>query len=190
MSGLGDRDAGVPARAASDLRVPVSPSVGRTARRHGPRLWLLTIVLAAGSSAMVSGAIDLTFQSVSGGIPMAGGGTNAAALSFGTVSAFEAVGGGITKSLSGSSYDVSTMFGVRVDQTLGSSPNYTLRARILSAQPLAWMVNDVPLATTLKVVAALQNYGSTAAHSIGFTVPFSASAGVNQVSIEVVAVSN
>jgi len=190
MNGLGDRDAGVSGRAVSDLRVPVVPTVGRVARRHGPSLWLLTFVLAAGSSAMVSGAINLTFQSVGGGIPLTGGGTNVAVLSFGTVSAFEPVGGGITKSISGSSYDISTMFGVRVDQILGTSPNYTLRARILSAQPLAWTVNNVPLATNLRIVASLQNFGSTAAHSIGFTVPFSAGAGLNQVSIEVVAVSN
>jgi hypothetical protein len=147
-------------------------------------------VLAAGWSAMASGAIDLTFQSVGGGIALTGAGTNGAALSFGTVSAFEPIGGGVTKSMSGSSYDISTMFGVRVDQTPSISPNYTLRARVLSAQPLAWTINDVPLATSLKIVALLQNYGSTASHNIGFTVPFSASAGLNQVSIEVVAVSN
>jgi hypothetical protein len=190
MNGLGDRGGAASARGASDLRVPVPPKAGPALRRPGPSLWLLTIVLAAGSSAMVSGAIALTFQSVAGGVPLTGAGTNAAVLSFGTVSAFEPIGSGVTRAMSDSSYDIATMFGVRVDQILGGSPNYTLRARILSAQPLAWAVNDVPLATDLKIVATLQNYGSTASHSIGFTVPFSASAGLNQVSIEVVAVSN
>jgi hypothetical protein len=191
MNGLGDHDGAAPARGASDLRVPLHTAGAAAARRRrGPSLWLLTIVLAACYSTMVRGAIALTFQSIGGGVPLTGAGTNVAILNFGTVSAFGPVGSGVTRALAGSSYDISTMFGVRVDQILGGSPNYTLRARILSVEPLAWEVNDVSLATDLRVVATLQNYGSTASHSIGFTVPFSAGAGLKQVSLEIVAVAN
>lgn len=131
--------------------------------------------------------IFMSFQSIPGSVSLTGAGTT---LNFGTVSAFEPLGAGVSRSLGGANYTISTGFGVRVTRFLNFSANYTLQARLQSPQPLTWRVNGVVMTTTRATVAMSQPFGSTVPHTLAFEVPFAHPAGVVTTVLEVTAIAN
>jgi hypothetical protein len=159
----------------------------------GPRLWCWSLVLGfvcfpAPAMALL---ITMTFESVSGGVPMTGAGTENATLNFGSVSAFEPLGTGVSRSAGASSYTVSTTFGVRATHLLSLlSPNYTLQARLQSSSPLAWTIDGVTVSTSSAVIGTSQRYSTTIPHTIAFVVPFSRPAGLVTTVFEVTAIAN
>lgn len=147
---------------------------------------LAFVVMPAPASALIA----LSFESVPGAVSLTGGGSSVAALDFGTVSAFEPVDAGVTKSVGGASYNLATSFGVRVTRIISMSANYTLRANLQSAHALTWQVNGVTMSTTPTTVATVQPFGSTVPHTLSFEVPFSHPAGVVTTVLEVIAIAN
>lgn len=135
--------------------------------------------------------ISMSFESVPGSVPLTGAGTTAASLDFGSVSAFEPVNTGVTRTAGASSYTLSTRFGVRATHVVDlSSPSYTLQTRLLNANPLTWRVNGLTMSTTPLTVATSQPYGTIVAHTLSFDVPFSYPAGTVTTVLEVTAIAN
>lgn len=163
---------------------------GGTGSRRGPSRWIVIVALAAIPAELFSNAIDLTFHSVTGGVSVAGAGTNVASFDYGTVSAFDALGSGVSRTTTASDYTIETQFGVRVVRNTGSSPNYTLRARLQNTDPLTWKVDGVTMTTNFTTVATLQPYDSILSHMLAFVVPFSRAAGSISTGFEVMAVAN
>ena len=150
------------------------------------------ILFPAQLQAQLLSGITLSFASVSGSVPLSGAGTDTATLKFGSVSAFAPLTSGATRSSSGSSYTVSTNFGVRTTKNLVGllSPNYTLRARLQSAHVLTWRVNGTTLSTTDAIVGTSQPYGTAVSHNLSFVVPFSQAAGPVTAVLEITAIAN
>jgi len=149
-------------------------------------LVLAFVIMPAPASALIA----LSFESVPGAVSLTGGGTAIAALDFGTVSAFEMVNAGVTKSVGAASYTISTDFGVRVTRVVSVSADYTLRANLTSAHALTWRVNGVTMSTAAATVAANQPFGSTVPHTLAFEVPFTHSSGLVTTVLEVIAIAN
>ena len=155
--------------------------------------WGVLLALAAAPASLSAQllGIDLTFDSVAGSVPLAGAGTGTGVLNFGTVSAYQPVGGGVTRASTASDYTLSTQFAVRVTKALiVLSSHYTLRARLTVAQPLTWTVNGTAMTTSFQTISTSQNYGTTAPYPVGFTVPLAAAAGAVSTTIEVMAIAN
>jgi hypothetical protein len=135
--------------------------------------------------------INLSFEPIPGSVPMTGAGGKNATLHLGSVSAFEPLTTGVTRTSGASNYTISTRFGVRSTHLLPLlSPNYTLRARLLSAQPLTWRIDGVTMSTTAATVATSQPYGPVIPHTVSFVVPFSQPAGAINAVLEVTAIAN
>ena len=134
--------------------------------------------------------ITLTFETVGGGLPVSGEGTNTASLDFGTVSAFGPVGPGVTRSNTATDYTLSAQFGVRVTKGGGTSPDYTLRARLTGAHPLTWRINGVVMGTSYATVAFTQPYAATLSHALEFVVPLTSAPGGISTTFDVLAISN
>ena len=142
--------------------------------------------------AQLLSAVSLSFASVPGSPPLSGAGTNNATLDFGNVSAFNSLTAGVSRTVLASSYTMSTNFGVRTTKNLGAllSPNYTLKGRLQSAQPLTWRINGTTMSTTDAVIGTAQPYGTTVSHSVSFVVPFSQAAGAITTALEITAIAN
>jgi hypothetical protein len=151
--------------------------------------WILVLALIA-MPARLFATILLTFQSVPGGVSIVGAGTGIGVLSFGTVSAFETLGAGVSRTNNPSDYRVSTQFGVRTVKVLGASTSYTLQARLQSSSAVTWLVDGVTMSTSPAVVATLQPYGSTLSHTLTFVVPHTLAAGAISSTFEVTAIAN
>jgi hypothetical protein len=150
------------------------------------------ILLPAPIHAQLVSAISLTFASVPGSVPLGGAGTDSATLNFGSVSAFEPLSAGVSRTVGASSYTVSTNFGVRTTKNLLGllSPNYTLRARLQSAHALTWRVNGTAMTTTDAVVGAALPYGTSVSHALSLVVPFGHAAGPVTTVLEITAIAN
>lgn len=140
--------------------------------------------------APASALIALSFQSVAGAVSLTGAGTPNAGLSFGTVSAFETLAPGVSRTRSPSDYTLSTSFGVRVIRILSLSANYSLQARLLSAHALTWRVDGVTMTTSAATIATSQPFDATVPHTLAFVVPFSHPAGAITTVLEVTAIAN
>lgn len=142
--------------------------------------------------AQLLSAISLSFTSVPGSVPLGGAGTDSASVNFGNVSAFQPLSGGVGRTVGASSYTVSTNFGVRATKNLLGvlSPNYTLKARLQSAQTLTWRVDGTTMTTTDAIVGTSQPYGTSVSHSLLFVVPFSRAAGTVTTVLEITAIAN
>jgi hypothetical protein len=135
--------------------------------------------------------INLTFQTVTGGLALTGAGTSVAVMSFGTVSAYAPVGAGISRTNGATDYTIGSNFGVRVTASGRSGgPNYNVRARLTASNALTWRVNGVVMTTTLANVASAQPYGSTVPHGLEFVVPLANAAGAVSAVLEIQAVAN
>jgi hypothetical protein len=135
--------------------------------------------------------ISMSFESVPGSVPLTGSGTNAT-LNFGSVSAFEPVGAGVTRTPGALNYTISTRFGVRGNHLLAGilSPNYTLQARLRNPQTLTWRVDGVTMSTAAATIATSQPYGPIVPHTLAFVVPFSQAPGPVTIVLEVTAIAN
>src|SRR5690349_10886652 len=94
-------------------------------------------------TAKVADSINLVFNSDNSGVALtSGAGTNAAALDFGTVSAFGAIPATITRATTASNFTVSTPVDVLVTKTNSASANYTLTTQLSTADAVnTWAAN-------------------------------------------------
>jgi hypothetical protein len=158
-------------------------------------LWSLVlglILFPAPLQAQLLSGISISFTSVPGSAVLAGAGTDSATLNFGNVSAFGPLGGGMTRTVGASGYTVSTNFGVRTTKNLLGllSSDYTLRARLQTAQTMTWRVNGTTMTTTDAIVGTSQPYGTAVSHSLSFVVPFTRAAGPFTTVLEITAIAN
>jgi hypothetical protein len=132
-------------------------------------------------TATVHSSINLVFNSDASGVALSSGaGTNAATLGFGTVSAFGALAGNVTRSVvAGTSFTVSTPVDVQVSKANSSSGNYTLKAQLGSADATnTWQVaGNTITSASATTITSTGTYGSNASEAIAITVPFTTSSG-------------
>lgn len=157
--------------------------------------WSLVVGLTlfpARLHAQLTSAMSLSFTSIPGSVPLGGAGTDSASVNFGNVSAFQPLNGGVSRTVGASSYTVSTNFGVRATKnTLGVlSRNYTLRARLQSAQSLTWRVDTTTITTTDATIGTSEPYTTSVPHGLSFVVPFSQAAGTVTTVVEITAIAN
>jgi hypothetical protein len=173
-----------PAGASADL-------LDGSSRYHRYYRWSLVLGFVLFPAPVFALLITLSFESIPGSVPLTGAGSANATLNFGSVSAFEPLNTAVTRTSGASSYTVSTRFGVRSTHLLSLvSPSYTLRARLLSAQPLTWRVDGVTMSTSQATIATSQPYGAVVPHTLAFVVPFSQPAGLVTTVLEVTAIAN
>jgi hypothetical protein len=144
-------------------------------------------------TATVGSSVSLTFVSDPSGITLAGTGTSAATIAFGSVQAYGgAVPANVTKTVNGTTnWTLSTPFDVVVEVANQNSLNYTLTAQLNTADATnTWKIGASTItsasATTLTSTGA---YGSTA-YTLGLTIPFSEAAGAISNTINFVATAN
>jgi hypothetical protein len=156
-------------------------------RGFGLALAALLLFCNARSSAQI---VTLAFVSDPSGITLSGSGTPAVSMNFGNVQAFGGtVPSGVTKSSGGNSFILSTTIGVQVTQ-IGLSSSYTLTARLQAADlQNTWKLNAVSLSTASTTITTTGTYGTTA-DSFSLTVPFSATAGTINNTINITAIAN
>jgi hypothetical protein len=136
-------------------------------------------------------SLTLTFQTVSGGLSLSGSGTDTASMNFGTVSRYAPLGAGITRSSGATDYTIASDFGLMVVKGgRGGSPNYLVRARLTSSNPLTWSINGVVMTTTLATIANNQPYASIVPYPLQFVVPVASAPGAASATFEVTAISN
>jgi hypothetical protein len=131
-------------------------------------------------SATVTGSINLVFNSDASGVALtSGAGTNAAALDFGTVSAFGAIPATITRSTTASNFTVSTPVDVLVSKTNSASANYTLTTQLSTADAVnTWAVNGTSFTNATSATAtAAGTYGSNVPVTLAITIPFTTASG-------------
>jgi hypothetical protein len=130
-------------------------------------------------TATVESSIGLTFENDAAGVALTGAGTNAATMALGSVSAYGPIATpGVTRSVSATDFTVSSPFGVKVIKANTSSANYTLAAALGSADSTnSWRINSVALTTSSQDLGTTYSYGSSVAHTMYLTVPFTASTG-------------
>jgi hypothetical protein len=140
------------------------------------------------SSAQV---VLLAFASDPSGISLSGSGSSAVSMNFGNVQAFGGtVPSGVTKSRVGNSWILSTTIDVQVTQIGILSSSYTLTARLQAADlKNTWKLKAVSLSTASATITTTGAYGTTP-NSFSLTVPFSASAGAINNTINITATAN
>jgi hypothetical protein len=135
--------------------------------------------------------VTLAFVSDPSGITLAGSGTSSVSMNLGTVQAFGGtVPSGVTKTVAGNRWTLSTTLDVQVTQIGILSSSYTLTARLQAADlQNTWALRAVTLSTTSATITTTGTYGTTA-NSFSLTVPFSALAGSINNTINVTATAN
>src|SRR5690348_5843570 len=131
-------------------------------------------------SATVNGSISLVFNSDGAGVALSsGGGTNAASLAFGNVSAFGPVAAGVTRTTAANNFTVSTPVDVLVNSFNSSSANYKLTAQLGSADATnSWSVGGTAITSASATqITATGAYGTNTAEAIAITVPFTTASG-------------
>jgi hypothetical protein len=153
--------------------------------------WSLGLAFVLFPAPVFALLITLSFESVPGAVSLTGAGTSNATLNFGNVSAFEPLNTGVSRTVGASSYTLSTRFGVRTTHLLSVlSPNYTLQARLQSANVLMWQVNGVTMSTSPVTIGTSQPYGPVVPHTLAFVVPFTHPAGAVTTVLDVTAIAN
>jgi hypothetical protein len=152
---------------------------------------LVLIALLFWNSRSSAQIVTLAFVSDPSGISLAGSGSSAVSMSFGTVQAFGGtVPSGVTNSRAGNSWTLSTTIDVEVRQIGILSSSYTLTARMQVADlQNTWKLKAVSLSTTSTTITTTGAYGTTP-DSFSLTVPFSASAGTINNTIDITATAN
>jgi hypothetical protein len=131
-------------------------------------------------SATVTGSINLVFNSDAAGVALtSGANTNAAALDFGTVSAFGAIPATITRTTTASNFTVSTPVDVLVSKTNSASANYTLTTQLSTADAVnTWAINGTSFTNSTSATAtAAGTYGSNVPVTLAITIPFTTASG-------------
>jgi hypothetical protein len=130
-------------------------------------------------TATVNGSIKLVFVSDGAGVALTGSGTNAATLAFGNVSAFGAIGGGIVRSTTATTFTVSSAVDVNVTKANSTSANYKLTAQLGAADAVnTWQVGG--LAVTNAAATTITATGAYAANNnfpVAITIPFTTASG-------------
>ena len=132
-------------------------------------------------TATVNGSINMVFNSDASGVALTGAGTNAATLAFGNVSAYGALGGGISRSVAASSFTVSSPFDVLVSTSNSTSANYALKAQLNAADATnSWQVGGVAVTNAAQsTITAAGAYGNNVPFSLALTIPFATASGTN-----------
>lgn len=125
-------------------------------------------------TATVNGSINLVFNSDASGVALASGaGTNTATLAFGNISAYGPVAGGVTQTVGGTNFTVSTPVDVYVTKVNSASANYNLAAQLGSADATnTWKVAGTAISTGITGVGANLAYATNNPQAIAITVPF------------------
>ena len=135
---------------------------------------------------------SLTFQSDGSGIVLGGTGTSAATVAFGSVQAYGgAVPGGVTKTANApTNWSLSTPIDVVVEVANQSSANYTLTAALQTTDGTnSWFLGATSLSTSAATLTSTGAYGSTA-YTFKLTIPFSATPGAINNTINFTATAN
>jgi hypothetical protein len=117
--------------------------------------------------------ISIQFDSDAAGVTLGAAGTNAATASFGTVSAFGPLSGGVTRpSVTAANFTVRTVFDVQVVQGGLSSVTYTLTANLAAAAPtgLSYKVDAITLSTVSQTLQVNGAYNTDIAHNLDLVV--------------------
>jgi len=144
-------------------------------------------------NATLQSSISMVFNSDAAGVALsAGAGTNAATLDFGNISAFGAIGAGITRTVGGANYTVSTPVDVLVTKSNSASANYTLTAQLNAADAVnSWAVGGSAVTAACTTGLTLTGaYGSNVAYAVALTVPFTNNAASISNAINFVATAN
>ena len=130
-------------------------------------------------TATVEGSINLVFNSDAAGVALTGAGTNAATLAFGNVSAFGAVGAGIVRTTTATTFTVSSAVDVLVSKTNSASANYTLKAQLGAADATnTWQVGGTTVTNAAAAtVTATGTYAANSNFPVAITVPFTTASG-------------
>ncbi len=126
-------------------------------------------------TATVNSSLKLVFNSDGSGVPLSsGGGTNAATLAFGPVSALGPIAANITRSVvPGTSFTVSTPVDVNVTKSNVASANYTLTANLGAADAVnTWKVGGVTVTSgPAATITATGAYAANVSEAIAITIP-------------------
>jgi hypothetical protein len=117
--------------------------------------------------------ISLQFDTDAAGVTLGTAGTNAATASFGVVSAFGPLSGGVTRpSVTAANFTVRTIFDVQVVQGGLASVTYTLTANLAAAAPtgLSYKVDAVTLSTVSQTLQVNGAYNTDIAHNLDLVV--------------------
>jgi hypothetical protein len=177
-------------------RRTTTSAAGRDNLQHHRTGWLRTLALfslvAAPGVVFGQGQLNLSFQTVAGGVMLSGSGSESATLAFGDVSSLGPLVAGVTRTTDATSFTVSSPVGVRVTKNgLPRSTSYTLRARVTSSTvPLGLRVNGLTLTTSYQDITSALSYAVTYPQTIGLYVPLSYSGGPVSAPIEFLAISN
>lgn len=132
-------------------------------------------------SATVTGSINLVFNSDAAGVALtSGAGTNAAALDFGTVSAFGTLPAGVSRPApTATNFTVSTPVDVLVSKTNTASTSYTLTTQLSTADAVdTWAANGAAFTNaTPGTATATGTYGSNVPVTLAITIPFTTASG-------------
>jgi hypothetical protein len=121
--------------------------------------------------------ISIFFTQDPGGVAMTGG-AFAAAINFGTVSAYAALPAGVTRpTVTATNFTVATLIDITVDNGGIASTSYTLQSDLAAAAPtgLSYKVNAVPLTTTPATITTTGAYTTATAYTINIIVNSAAS---------------
>jgi hypothetical protein len=141
-------------------------------------------------------SLTLTFSSDPSGISLGGSGTSSSTMAFGSVRAYGGVvPAGVTKSINGTtSWTLSTPIDVLVTKSgMGNnSANYTMTAQLqTSSLTYTWKLGAATLTSASPAtIAATGVYGSNTAYTFSLTIPFSASAGSVNNTLDIIVTAN
>ena len=145
-------------------------------------------------TATVQSSISLTFVSNAGGVALGGSGTNTATLAFGNISAFGALPAGVSRpSVTAIDFTVRSPFNVVVQKSNSASANYTLTARLASADAInTWSVAGkvITNASATTVVTTGAYGGAGTAFNLDLKIPFAESSGLISNTINFSATAN
>jgi hypothetical protein len=121
--------------------------------------------------------ISLQFDTDPAGVTLGAAGTSAATASFGNVSAFGPLSGGVTRpSVTAGNFTVRTIFDVQVSQGGLTSTTYTLKANLAAAAPtgLSYKIDAVTLTTVAQTIQVNGAYDADVPHNLDLVVSTSA----------------
>jgi hypothetical protein len=117
--------------------------------------------------------IALVFNSDAAGVALGGNGSAAASANFGTISAFGALGSGVTRTaVTAANFTVRTIFDVHVTQGGLTSASYTLRGNLAAAGPtgFTYLVDGVALTTAAQTLQTNGAYATDVPHNLDLQV--------------------
>ncbi len=152
------------------------------------------MILLAAPRAGAQLTLFLYFNTDASGITLGGSGSSAATMAMGTVKAYGgSVPTGVTKTVNpGTNWTLSTIFDVYVLGLNIIIPNYTLLAKLQTADTVnTWTVASQTLnSTSPTTLTTSGTYNTNVPYTFGLTIPFSESAGPIANTINFVAIGN